>query len=97
MSFSERGGMKARRETIQLNSMDGQLRIALYNHCHDHFVDNWYDRGQLGGKAHRAARIVWTDDYSDLFRLVKLDWSDVGKTLIPEWLVPRQTGETKDD
>jgi len=44
-----------------------------------------------------SARIVWTDDYSDLFRIVKLDRSDVGKTLLPEWLVPREPGETQDD
>ncbi|MCX5654138.1 MAG: fused MFS/spermidine synthase, partial [Planctomycetota bacterium] len=43
-----------------------------------------------------SARIVWTDDYSDLFRIVKLDWSDVVKTLLPEWLVPRQPGEAED-
>ena len=44
-----------------------------------------------------AARIVWTDDYSNLFRLVKLDWNDIVKTLLPEWLFPKRAEETEDD
>jgi hypothetical protein len=73
MTFSERAGIKPRREVIQIESIDDQLRIALYNFCHDHFVNSWYtESGNLGGPGHVASRIVWTDflyqpanEYSD--------------------------------
>jgi hypothetical protein len=62
VSFSERIGLKKPRETIQLNSMDGQLRMGLYNLLHDRFVGGWFTpRGDFGGPGHRAARAVWTD------------------------------------
>ena len=53
-------------------------------------------------KAARPAttgRIIWTDDYSDLLRLVKFDWDDVVKTLssLPERLISKRVEETEDD
>jgi hypothetical protein len=51
-------------------------------------------------KAARPAttgRIIWTDDYSDLLRLVKFDWNDIVETLSPEWLIPKRAEETEDD
>lgn len=62
MSFSKRMGLQIGRETIQLNSMDESLRIALYNYLHELFHDGWYDRhGDEGGVAHLAAHSVWTN------------------------------------
>jgi hypothetical protein len=85
MSFSERAGLKSRRETIQLNSMDGNLRMALYNYCYDRFVNNWYKSHQLGGNGHLAARIVWTDflyQPADKFDDSPYKFADILKELI---------------
>lgn len=61
MSFSERAGLKKARDIIQVDSMDEQLRMALYNYLHDRFCGNWYIHGNLGGRGHLAARALWTD------------------------------------
>lgn len=60
MSFSERVGIAKRREIIQLNSMDANLRVALYNLLHDAFMSSWYYNGKRA-RGHAAARRLWTD------------------------------------
>jgi len=64
MTFSERMGLTARNQVIQLDSMDWDLRVALYNYLLDAFMNTWtirYRSGTQTGAGRRAARIVFTD------------------------------------
>jgi hypothetical protein len=42
------------------------------------------------------ARIVWTDDYSALLPIVKVEWNDVLSTLKLDWLLPGPAEEPED-
>ena len=44
-----------------------------------------------------AARIVWTDDYSDLLRIVKVEWREVFSTLKLDWLWPGPAAEPESE
>ena len=64
MSFSERMGLEQGRQVFQLDSMDRDLRIALYNYLLDQFLNAWTTGTGLNiraGYGHLAARHVWTD------------------------------------
>ncbi len=60
MTFSERIGIEKGREVIQLESMDDDLRVALFNLVHDAIQDTWYYNGKRG-QGYAAARRLWTD------------------------------------
>lgn len=59
--------------------------MALYNYCHDRFVNNWYKNRSLGGAGHRAARIVWTEflyQPADKFSDSPFDFAEILKELV---------------
>jgi hypothetical protein len=43
------------------------------------------------------ARIVWTDDYSALLPIVKVEWNDVLSTLKLDWVLPSPAEEPEDE
>lgn len=86
MTFSERMKIEKARETIQLNSMDTHLRVAIYNCLHDSLVNNWYLDGGWGC-GYEAGKKIWADFFyqpADTFKESPYDFRLVLKKHISD-------------
>jgi len=59
MAFSERMGLRKPRDVVQLDSMDANLRMGIYNFLYDRFIGQWRVQNAYAA-GHSAARLVWT-------------------------------------
>ena len=84
MSFSERIGLKQSRETIQLNSMDAELRAGLWDAVHICIIEkfkNTYDGGLGNSNMKWVFRAIWHHHFKVAVDTLPFSYSECVKSL----------------